>query len=156
MLRTDRRARVIRVQHHIAFHGVTQEIKEVLRRESALLHVSLQKAFPNAVAKELACRLPVAVSSLPELPLVVEEASNALAWDPTRLQAIADTMERVMQILEEDYLAPGDQIQETCAGLGRSRRLSCKRRGPLPACSGIGKAEQPAFWSPVEARELDA
>ncbi|MFC3285515.1 glycosyltransferase family 4 protein [Litchfieldella rifensis] len=102
------------VQELISFHGETRDIERVYQQAHALVHVSLQEGFPNAVVEGMACGLPIVVSRVSDLPLVVKEARNGFLCDETDSMSIAGAMEWMLLTSAEQRLQMGE----------RSRRLA--------------------------------
>ena len=80
----------------VTFHGEVGAVEEAYRNADALVHVSLQEGFPNAVAEAMACGLPLVVSDVSDLPLVVQHAENGFACDPKDVASIAAALERML------------------------------------------------------------
>ena len=91
----------------VNFHGETAEVENAYRNADALVHVSIQEGFPNAVAEGMSCGLPVIVSRVSDLPLVVQAARNGFVCDESSVAAIADAMERMMRLSREERASMG-------------------------------------------------
>lgn len=84
------------LQTWLAFHGEMCDILPAYQAADALIHVSLQEGFPNAVVEAMACGLPIIGSQVSDLPLVVEQAENGVIVNATDVCALADAMEWMM------------------------------------------------------------
>lgn len=100
------------VDDHVTFHGQVADVPRRLREAHALLHVSLQEGFPNAVVEGMAAGLPVVVSGVSDLPRIVAEATNGVVVDPRDPASIADGIQRVMETPEAELAAMGARSRE--------------------------------------------
>lgn len=100
------------VSNIIRFHGETRNVSNVYHSAHALIHVSLQEGFPNAVAEGMACGLPIVVSRVSDLPLVVKEAHNGFVVDENDPVSIAEGMERMMRTDLSERIAMGRRSRE--------------------------------------------
>ena len=110
--RARARAASLALEDHIVFRGETSDVVRAYRTAHALLHASTQEGFPNAVAEGMACGLPLAVSRVSDLPLVVAEARNGFVFDETDPSSIADAMERLMVLPQEERLAMSERSRD--------------------------------------------
>jgi glycosyltransferase involved in cell wall biosynthesis len=116
----DYRAAVARAEElglgaHVTFHGQVTDVAKALREANALLHVSLQEGFPNAVVEGMASGLPLVVSRVSDLPLVVAEAHNGTVVDQLSPASIADGMLRIMSTPEAELAAMGQRSRDLAA-----------------------------------------
>lgn len=116
----DYRAAITRVEAlgleaHVTFHGQVTDVAKALREADALLHVSLQEGFPNAVVEGMASGLPIVVSRVSDLPLVVAEAENGTVVDQLSSASIAEGMARIMSTPETELAAMGRRSRDLAA-----------------------------------------
>ena len=112
------------LQDVIVFHGETALIEEAYASADAVLHPSLQEGFPNAVIEAMASRLPVVVSSVSDLPLIVEAADNGFVCDPHDRASIAAAMRSMIDAGEDKRTAMGERSRELAwRWFGRERFL---------------------------------
>ena len=90
------------VRDVVKFHGEVAIVEEAYRGADALVHVSLQEGFPNAVAEAMACGLPVVVSDVSDLPLVVRSAANGFVCDPQDVASIAAALESMLHATRDE------------------------------------------------------
>lgn len=100
------------LQEIVAFPGPSAQIEAEYRAADALVHVSLQEGIPNAVVEAMACGLPIIVSRVSDLPLLVAEARNGFVCDELDVFAIADAMERMMRIGQDERAAMASRSRE--------------------------------------------
>lgn len=96
----------------IRFHGEVSAIETAYHDADALLHASIQEGFPNVVAEGMATGLPLVVSTVSELPLVVQTARNGYVFDPLDVASIADAMERMLDTPDAERRAMGERSRE--------------------------------------------
>jgi glycosyltransferase involved in cell wall biosynthesis len=96
----------------IRFHGEVSTIEAAYHDADALLHASVQEGFPNVVAEAMATGLPLVVSTVSELPLVVQTASNGYLFDPRDVASIADAMERMLDTPDAERRAMGQRSRQ--------------------------------------------
>lgn len=96
----------------ITFRGDISNIEAAYRGSHALLHASVREGFPNAVAEAMACGLPIVVSRVSDLPLAVELAANGLVFDEKKPSAIADAMERMLRMRDDERRLMGRRSRE--------------------------------------------
>lgn len=110
------------VKHLVTFHGETTDVEIVLQKADVFIHASLQEGFPNALVEAMATGLPVLVSRVSDLPLVVEHADNGEVFDETDPVAIADAMERMLDLPEAARRQRGESSRElACEWFGEKR-----------------------------------
>ena len=109
------RTKELALEAHVTFHGQVTDVAKALREAHALLHVSLQEGFPNAVVEGMASGLPLVVSRVSDLPLVVAEAANGTVVDQRSPASIADGMLRIMRTSEAELVAMGRRSRELAA-----------------------------------------
>lgn len=100
----------------LTFHGETRDILSAYQGAHALIHVSLQEGFPNAVVEAMGCGLPIIASQVSDLPQVVAEADNGRIVPAHDAPALADAMEWLMGM---------DAGQRAAMGM-RSRELAIR------------------------------
>lgn len=104
------------VENQVIFHGETADIERAYRGSDAMLHLSLREGFPNVVAEAMASGLPLVLSSVSDLPRVIDAAANGFIVDETDLAAIVAGVERMLD------LPPGERSAMGC----RSRALATR------------------------------
>jgi glycosyltransferase involved in cell wall biosynthesis len=93
----------------VTFHGEVGAVEAAYRSADALVHVSVQEGFPNAVAEAMACGLPVVVSDVSDLPLVVQTAENGFVCDPQDVASIAAALERMLHATPDARLGMAER-----------------------------------------------
>lgn len=96
----------------LRFHGETRDILSAYQASDALIHVSHQEGFPNAVVEGMACGLPIIGSQVSDLPLVVAEADNGRIVDSRDPIALADAMEWMLDLDAQSRLEMGRRSRE--------------------------------------------
>lgn len=94
------------------FRGETRDILGAYQTSDALIHVSLQEGFPNAVVEAMACGLPIIASPVSDLPQVVAIADNGRIVETTDAVGLADAMEWLMQLGVEQRRDMGVRSRE--------------------------------------------
>ncbi len=84
-------------QDYITFSGPCTTVVDKYRSADALVHVSIQDGFPNAVVEGMACGLPIVVSRVSDLPLIVEKGRNGFVCDAYDPADIARAMKEMLE-----------------------------------------------------------
>ena len=96
--RARRRAEDLKVADIFSFRGEAERVEQAYHSADALLHASVQDGIPNAVVEGMASGLPVVLSSVSDLPLIVENGRNGFVCDPLAPASIGAAMHQMLEL----------------------------------------------------------
>ena len=99
-------------QDIILFKGASKNIADEYRNADALVHVSVQDGFPNAVIEGMACGLPIIASQVSDLPLILEAGRNGFICDAYNPHDIARVMKAMLETQLSERLAMGQRSRK--------------------------------------------
>ncbi|MCK9488772.1 MAG: glycosyltransferase family 4 protein [Xanthomonadales bacterium] len=97
----------------LTFHGETREILRAYQSSHALIHVSVQEGFPNAVVEAMSCGLPIIASPVSDLPQIVAEADNGWVVDAKDASSLADAMQKMIDLDPAQRFEMGQRSRRT-------------------------------------------
>ena len=89
----------------VSLHLPSKNIQEVYRTADYFCLPSLFEGFPNVLCEAISCGLPVACSRVCDNPYIVEYGENGYLFDPYDANSIADAIENLVSMSDEEYNA---------------------------------------------------
>lgn len=86
----------------ITFHPATQQILEHYQNCDVFCLPSNYEGFPNVVCEAMSCGKPILCSRVCDNPYIVKEGKNALLFDNTNVEDIADKIQSICGMDHEE------------------------------------------------------
>lgn len=102
------------IADYMTLHDPNQKIEEEYRKADIFCLPSLFEGYPNVVAEAMSCGLPILCSNVYENPYIVEEGVNGFLFDPTKPEAIANAIKKMVRLSYEDRQEMGKRNRQLC------------------------------------------
>lgn len=102
------------IADYLTLHNPNQNIEEEYRKADIFCLPSLFEGYPNVVAEAMSCELPILCSNVYENPYIVEEGVNGFLFDPTKPEAIANAIKKMVSLSYENRKKMGKRNRQLC------------------------------------------
>lgn len=112
----ESQVRKLRLEKHVHFAGFQKNIKALLHVSDAFCLPSLSEALPFALLEACACRLPLLVTEVGDIPRLFHNGKSALIVPPGDSEALAQGLMYLIDNPEKHVLMAGkayELIQDT-------------------------------------------
>ena len=80
-----------------------KNIQEIYQSTDYFCLPSLFEGFPNVLCEAMSCGVPVVCSRVCDNPYIVQEGLNGYLFDPKDIEQIAESIEQITQLSDEEY-----------------------------------------------------
>ncbi|MBE5039345.1 glycosyltransferase family 4 protein [Ructibacterium gallinarum] len=99
----------------ICYHGMVQDVREVLQEVHCLVHPSYHEGMSNAVLEASACGRPCLCSDIAGCREIVEEGMTGFLFPPGDTEALIAAIERFLQLPVEIQKKMGENARKKVA-----------------------------------------
>ena len=100
------------MERNFVFHAPISNIQEEYRKADVFCLPSLYEGFPNVLCEAMSCGKPVLCSRVYDNPNIVHEGENGLLFDPLNVDDMAATIERYLDLPQEQKDKMGRKSRE--------------------------------------------
>lgn len=98
------------------FHPQTPEVIQKYQESDVLCLPSLYEGFPNVLCEAMCCGLPVVCSRVSDVPQIMEEGVNGFIFDPLDVNDMAEKLEKMITLSEEERRKMAIRSREIAVG----------------------------------------
>lgn len=99
---------------YMTLHDPNQKIEEEYRKADIFCLPSLFEGYPNVVSEAMSCGLPILCSNVYENPYIVEDGVNGFLFDPKKSEAIAEAINKMVNLTREERMEMGKRNRQLC------------------------------------------
>mgnify|MGYP004512575947 CR=1 FL=1 len=102
------------IADYMTLHDPNQKIEEEYRKADIFCLPSLFEGYPNVVSEAMSCGLPILCSNVYENPYIVEDGVNGFLFDPKKSEAIAEVINKMVNLTREERMEMGKRNRQLC------------------------------------------
>lgn len=102
----------LHLENIITFHPATQQILEHYQNCDIFCLPSNYEGFPNVICEAMSCGKPILCSRICDNPYIVKEGENALMFDQTKIDDIANKIEQMCIMTKDELCSWGHRSRE--------------------------------------------
>ncbi len=110
--RVEQKVKELDIDDMICFHPATPLILEQYQNCDVFCLPSSFEGFPNVVCEAMSCGKPIVCSRVCDNPHIVKEGENALMFDPNNIEDMADKLQQICNMSQEQRLKWGCRSRE--------------------------------------------
>ena len=106
------KVKILQLEDMISFYSATPNILEKYQECDAFCLPSNYEGFPNVICEAMSCGKPIICSRICDNPFIVKEGENALMFDNTSAEDMADKIQQLCSMAQAKLIIWGRRSRE--------------------------------------------